>query len=196
MHRAPALRLLERYAAAFPAEAALAARIRTLVEDRADCLLRTCRPGHVTASAWIVSAGFERFLLTHHRKLDRWLQLGGHVDGETELHRSALREAREESGMSAFAFACAESEPLPLDLDVHVIPARGAEPEHEHHDFRFLLIAAPDQPLRISRESKDLRWFDDARLAEVAGDASVRRLGEKARAVLAGCDISSLRFIR
>jgi len=64
-----------------------------------DCLWRTCRPGHLTASAWIVDGTRRRVLLTHHRKLDRWLQLGGHVDGDPDLRGAALREAHEELGV-------------------------------------------------------------------------------------------------
>lgn len=192
MRRAPLLTLLRRYADAFPAEVAVVRRIETLVRSHEDCLLRTCVPGHVTASAWIVDADRERFLLTHHRKLNRWLQLGGHVDGESHVHHAALREAREESGMSEFAFVGGDGRlddvaPLPLDVDVHVIPARGTEPEHEHHDVRFLLIARPDQRLAISDESNDLRWFDAGEFASLTSDASVARLFAKAAAVLPRC---------
>jgi 8-oxo-dGTP pyrophosphatase MutT (NUDIX family) len=184
MHRLPLLRLLERYLRAHPDERAMVARIRSLVVRHDDCLLRTCGPGHVTASAWIVSASRDRFLLTHHAKLDRWLQLGGHVDGEPHVHLAALREAREESGMQRFAFFGDGSVPLPLDVDVHGIPAHKDEPEHEHHDVRFLLVAEPDQHIVVSGESKDVRWFSFEELGRVASDESVARLARKARALL------------
>ncbi|MBK6940350.1 MAG: NUDIX hydrolase [Planctomycetes bacterium] len=185
MRRAPVLELLERYRAAFPRETAVADRIEALVRAHEDCLLRSCVPGHVTASAWIVAPDHERFLLTHHRKLNRWLQLGGHVDGESHMHRAAMREAREESGMTDFRFVGVDGSfddvaPLPLDLDVHLIPARKDEPEHEHHDVRFLLVAAPNQELAISDESNDLRWFHAADFARLGSDASVARLLNKA----------------
>jgi len=188
-HRQPLLRLLEVYALLHGDEAETVARIRDLISQREDCLLRTCAPGHVTASAWIVSHDLSRFLLTHHAKLDRWLQLGGHVDGEPRVHDAALREAREESGMQEFSFfpvpgRDAGEGPMALDLDVHVIPERGEEPEHEHHDIRFLLIAAPAQELVVSSESKDVRWFPFDDLDRVAGDESVARLGRKARTLI------------
>src|SRR5579859_4895881 len=90
---------------------------------------REAREGHFTGSAWLVSADGERVLLTHHRKLGRWLQLGGHADGDTDLAQVALREAEEESGLVGLAV-----EPEPFDLDRHRIPARGTEPEHWHYD--------------------------------------------------------------
>ncbi len=188
MHRRALLELLEAYRAVRPDEDETVERIRKLVVDHEDCLERSCIPGHVTAAAWIVDSDRKRFLLTHHRKLDRWLQLGGHVDGEPEVHRAALREAREESGMERFQIVRTDDRILPIDLDVHVIPARDDDPEHEHHDVRFLLIAEPGQELVISKESIDLRWFENDRLDEVAGDESVQRLGRKAMDRLRTCE--------
>ncbi len=183
--------MLKRYLAAHPDEASCVARVRTLIESRTSCFERSCLPGHITASAWILSPDRRHFLLTHHKKLGRWLQLGGHADGDPNVFRVALREAQEESGMTRFGAvspAWAGSGPealgLPIDVDVHVIPSRPGEPEHEHHDVRFLLVAEPDQPLRISDESNDLAWHALHRLAEIAGDESVLRLASKAHARL------------
>lgn len=183
MRRRPLLLLLEHYLARHPEEFATVAKIRALVEREPRCFERDCYPGHLTASAWIVSSDRERFLLAHHRKLGRWLQLGGHADGETDLRAVALREAQEESGMRAFEFAAPA--PIPFDVDVHRIPAYGSEPSHDHHDIRFLLQAHPDQELACSEESTALRWFDEPELESVAADESVLRLGRKARVWLA-----------
>lgn len=177
----PLRALLRRYAEANPSEAAVARRILDLVEAHPDCLLRTCAVGHVTASALILSPDRKRALLTHHRKLDRWLQLGGHVDGEVEVHRAALREAQEESGMERFRFLPADA--TPVDLDVHPIPAHGDEPAHFHHDVRFLLVAEPGQVERVSEESKELRWFALEEIARDFGEESLRRLASKALAL-------------
>ncbi len=187
MHRRQLSELLRRYANAWPAEAALAARFAAFVDAHPDCLWRTCRPGHVTASAWILSADGHCALLTHHRQLGRWLQLGGHVDGEPAVERAALREAQEESGMTRFAFVPWSGGVLtPLDLDVHRIPARRDEPPHDHWDVRFLLRAAPDQPLVVSAESRALRWIPAAELATWTTEESVLRLARKAAAVGSG----------
>jgi 8-oxo-dGTP pyrophosphatase MutT (NUDIX family) len=184
VHRRHLIELLERYQKAWPAEAEIARRFHAFVASHADCLLRTCVPGHITASCWILSPDGGAVLLTHHRKLDRWLQLGGHVDGEQQVELAALREAQEESGMARFRFeAWSGAETVPLDLDVHPIPARGNEPQHEHWDVRFLLRALPGQQLVQSAESNDLRWFPLAELPQVTTEESVLRLGRKAAAL-------------
>lgn len=158
-------------------EQAMAREFAPFIRAHADCLWRTCVPGHLTASAWIVDAARRRTLLTHHRKLDRWLQLGGHVDGDPDLAASALREAREESGLTQLVLVSAEI----FDLDRHRIPARGAEPEHWHYDVRFLIEADPDEPFVVTGESKDLAWVELARVAELNPEASLRRLVRKTR---------------
>jgi 8-oxo-dGTP pyrophosphatase MutT (NUDIX family) len=179
-HRMHVAGLLERYLRRYPGEVEVADRVEALCASRADCLQRTClEPGHVTGSAWIVSLDGSRCLLTHHRKLDRWLQLGGHADGETHIESVALREAEEESGISSFLMPPWRGELVPLDLDVHVIPARGAEPAHEHHDFRFLLVADASLPIHVSEESHDVRWVDVERLRDFTDEESVLRLARK-----------------
>jgi 8-oxo-dGTP pyrophosphatase MutT (NUDIX family) len=184
LHRKPLLDLLARYRAAHPDETMCADRIRALVETQRDCFERSCFPGHVTASAWVLSPDGKRFLLTHHRKLDRWLQLGGHADGDSDVAAAALREAREESGLAELRFAYAADAPVPIDLDVHLIPARGSDPAHHHHDVRFVLVAAPGQTIFASDESTSLEWFDMDVLEDVADDDSVLRLGRKVRRLL------------
>ena len=102
MHRNRLLSLLDRYAERHGEEADQIERIRHLVTSRPHCFERHCLPGHVTASCWIVAEEDGRCLLTHHRKLGRWLQLGGHADGDPDPASAALREAREESGLLHF----------------------------------------------------------------------------------------------
>ena len=189
MNRQPLLELLRRYEDAYPEEGGCVGRVRCLVEEHSDCFERTCLPGHVTASAWILSPDRKRVLLTRHRKLQRWLQLGGHADGDPDVLGVALREAREESGMAEFGVISGRSRPggagppLPLDIDVHGIPARGHEPAHAHHDIRYLLVAEEGQSLAMSDESTGLAWFDPGDLAALGADASLIRLGLKASAL-------------
>lgn len=181
MHRQHLMTLLERYAERWPAEGELVDRFHAFGSEHDDCLLRTCVPGHITSSAWILSPNDDAALMTHHKKLGRWLQLGGHVDGESQIEQACLREAQEESGMQNFTFVpWFGSNLVPLDLDVHEIPARKNEPLHEHWDVRFLLRAAPGQQLVMSDESNQLQWAPVASLAEFTDEESVLRLHRKA----------------
>jgi len=186
MHRRPLLEMLARYRHVFPREADVVERICQLVVSHADCFERSCRPGHITAAAWILSADRRRCLLAHHRKLDRWLQLGGHADGNWAVDEVALREAREESGLTAFDIVPIGGVPMPFDVDVHQIPARYdaegrvLEDAHEHHDVRFLLIAHEGQALCVSDESHDLNWFTPEEVERVTGEESVLRMLRKA----------------
>jgi len=184
VHRNHLNELLGRYVAAWPEEHALAARFAAFAAQHADCLQRSCVPGHITASCWIVAPQRDRVLLTHHKKLGRWLQLGGHVDGEVAIEQAALREAREESGIAEFVFTPWAGDALvPLDLDVHSIPARRDEPQHDHWDVRFLLAVPFAQPLVLSAESNDLRWVTVHELPQLTDEESVLRLGRKAAAL-------------
>lgn len=147
--------------------------------------------GHVTASAWIVDPAREHAVLLHHRKLGRWLQLGGHVDGDPDVRGAALREAREESGLRTLRFAADTI----YDVDVHTIPARADEPAHDHYDVRFALEADPREPLRGNHESNDVRWIAIDELESYAIDNSVRRLAAKTATIAGeGVDLGRHRF--
>lgn len=181
MHRRHLKELFARYLSRWPDEYEVTQRFAAFVDGHDDCLLRSCGPGHITASAWILSPDGDAALLTHHKKLDKWLQLGGHVDGEVQVENACLREAQEESGMKEFRFVPWAGEALvPLDLDVHLIPQRQQEPQHNHWDVRFLLQAQPGQELIISDESNELCWAPFADLADFTSEESVLRLHRKA----------------
>jgi 8-oxo-dGTP pyrophosphatase MutT (NUDIX family) len=187
MHRRPLLEMLDCYERLHPDESVVVQRIRALVERHADCFLRSCRPGHITGAAWILAPDRRRVLLTHHRKLDRWLQLGGHADGQFDVAEVALREAQEESGMTRFQFALVQGALLPLDIDVHLIPELRdpsgclIDDAHEHHDIRFLLLTNADQEIRVSHESHDVRWFTPDEVTNAANERSVLRMLQKSR---------------
>jgi 8-oxo-dGTP pyrophosphatase MutT (NUDIX family) len=163
---------LERYVPADAAQVIARSRMLEFIDAHAsEAHLRTLLEGHLTASALIVDASFERALLTHHKKLNRWLQLGGHCDGDANLAAAALREAFEESGIDGLAVL-----PAPIDLDIHPIPARAGEPEHFHYDTRFLVVAPRGAREVVSDESHALRWFTPRELDGIDTDESVRRL--------------------
>lgn len=167
--------MLRVYVPADGREGEMRDRLLSFVLEFEDCFERSRRSGHVTGSAWIVDRGLTHVLLHHHRKLDRWLQPGGHADGDSDVARVALREAREETGLRDLAAAG----PGIYDLDVHAIPPRAGEPAHLHYDVRFAFIADRGEPLVQSDESLDLRWIALDGLDAYAVDDSVRRLASK-----------------
>lgn len=165
----------EHYASRHPAEIAVAALFGRFVADHADAAERGLAIGHLTGSAWLVSGDGGRVLLTHHRKLNRWLQLGGHADGDADLARVALREAEEESGLRDLVI---ESDIF--DLDRHEIPARGREAAHWHYDVRYVVRALDREDFIVSDESHALAWCNIAALAaDESMDESLRRMARK-----------------
>jgi 8-oxo-dGTP pyrophosphatase MutT (NUDIX family) len=141
-----------------------------------DGMWKACETGHVTASALVVEPEHGRVLLTLHRKLGMWLQMGGHCEpGDTTLADAAMREATEESGIRGLTLLPGG----PVRLDRHAIPA----PCHWHLDVQYAAMAPAGAVEEISEESLDLRWFAYDEVAEVA-DESVVRLLERTRAAL------------
>lgn len=168
-------RALAEYGRWHPGEAASQALFSDFLGTPGALYERSHPPGHFTGSSWLVSADGERVLLTHHRKLGRWLQLGGHADGDADLARVALREAEEESGLVDLVV-----EPEIFDLDRHAIPARGSEPEHWHYDVRFIVRATGSEDFAISEESLELAWKPiTAIAADPSSDESLRRMAMK-----------------
>jgi 8-oxo-dGTP pyrophosphatase MutT (NUDIX family) len=175
MHRQPLIDQLADYAARHPDEADTVGRFMDFVKAEPLCFERSLASGHVTGSAWIVNPDGAHVLLTHHAKLDRWLQLGGHADGDPDVLAVALKEAREESGLHEF-------EPVGegiFDLDIHPIPARKGDPEHLHYDVRYVLRATGNTDYIVSNESHDLRWVPLAGVAELTAEESMRRMVRK-----------------
>ncbi|HYX32804.1 MAG TPA: NUDIX hydrolase [Oligoflexus sp.] len=166
-------------------------RLRDFVRRKPDCFERSCLEGHITASALVTDPRCQSVLLTLHAKLNKWLQLGGHVDGDSEVPTSALREAQEESGREEVRFFPYESlltgstlvHPLPFDLDIHRIPARKQDPEHFHFDVRFLCSLDPGLPFVISEESHDLRWLSLSDAQGLTDERSMQRQFHKLQAV-------------
>jgi 8-oxo-dGTP pyrophosphatase MutT (NUDIX family) len=144
---------LAAYAGCFPARAPVARSFIEFARRHPQCRERALTVGHFTVSALLVSADGERTLLTHHAKLGRWLQPGGHLDGEADLALAALREAGEESGLHDLRV-----DPAIFDLDRHWIPTRGSELAHWHYDVRFVVRAAGSEEFRVSAESLALAW--------------------------------------
>jgi 8-oxo-dGTP pyrophosphatase MutT (NUDIX family) len=165
----------EDYRLRWPAEAGVVGHFLALLADPADPFARERLAGHFTASSWLVAADAGRTLLTHHRKLGLWLQLGGHADGDRDLARAALREAEEESGLRGLSIEAGI-----FDLDRHWIPEHKGVPAHWHYDVRYVVRSGDDEAFVVSDESHALAWRDIAALArDDAADASVRRMAQK-----------------
>ena len=137
---------------------------------------RTCVEGHVTASAWILNQTQDKCLLLHHRKLDRWLQLGGHADGDQNLRKVALKEASEESGLKSIQMLSNSI----FDVDIHEIPANTEESAHLHYDVRFAFIADEHEGLVLNkREAKAVAWCGLSEVRGLTQEESVLRLVDK-----------------
>ncbi|MCI0710419.1 MAG: NUDIX hydrolase [Chloroflexi bacterium] len=140
-------------------EAQHMATVREMIEQYPNILSRACKAAHITGSALVIDNKTGKILLHYHKKLNRWLQFGGHMDtGELDPADTALREAKEESGLTDLVFV--DGNRQPVDIDVHPIPARGSEPEHLHLDFRYVLVTNQVVKVQVAEhESDTFAWF-------------------------------------
>jgi len=168
------IEMLNVYKARYLAEAAVAERFIDFVGAYPRCFERDSWAGHVTGSAWLVNAPGDAVLLTHHKKLDRWLQLGGHSDGIGDTLQVAIREAEEESGLGVTPLSATI-----FDIDVHEIPARAEDPAHFHYDVRFALSVAGSHEFQVSAESHALAWVPIADMTTYTQEESVLRMARK-----------------
>ncbi len=127
--------------------------------------------GHVTSSIWIVNAEHTHTLLTHHKKFNLWIQLGGHNDGIADCKTVAAQEALEESGIEGLTFA----HPDIFDVDIHHINGTCAY----HYDVRYLMQAPAGSSFKVSVESHNLAWVPFDKVAEYTLHSSVLRMNEK-----------------
>ena len=139
-----------------------------------EAFLRTCMPGHFTSSAWVMSPDRDKVLLMHHYKLDKWLQPGGHCDGDEDFRKVAIKETQEETGLVPIYSVSSRI----FDLDIHLIPERKNEPRHYHYDVRFLFIADDRAPLLSNWESNELKWVSLDEVCKLTQEPSILRLLE------------------
>ena len=169
--------LLADYRPTDGAEQRVRARMLTLLADEPRAFWRdTFSPGHFTGSALVTNRRRAKVLLMKHKFLDRWMQFGGHADGEFDLRKVALREASEESGFPAERFTLFGGI---FDMDIHTIPPNPSinEPAHDHFDVRFLLELDDALPLPSNPERLTLRWLPlDNAATLVAGEQGLLRM--------------------
>ncbi len=174
------LETLAAYRPAAPGDGERLARLTAFVRGEPDCFSRKTPEGHVVASAWVVDRARGRVLLHHHRRLERWMQFGGHVDPEdADVLAAARRELAEEAGIAG---APVLGEGI-FDLDVHDIPASPKEAAHLHFDVRFAFEADSDGDAVVSPEALDLRWVPLAEVGRLAPEPSLLRMVHKTGAL-------------
>ncbi|HHT20746.1 MAG TPA: NUDIX hydrolase [Tissierellia bacterium] len=159
----------------FPEEAAVVTEFEQFLIENDQPMDRHHLPGHITACVWIRSHDRTKVLLLDHKKLGKWIQLGGHIEpGESPL-LAAWREAREESGLKSLRLVSPEI----FDLAIHDFPAIGDFPAHQHFDIRYLFEADGDEVPLSSPESHAVHWIDRSELGRYTDEASVLRLARK-----------------
>lgn len=158
---------------------ALRKQILAFVDAHPDALHRSCLEGHLTGSAMVVDPGTRRFLFMFHAKVRRWLQPGGHADGDGALPGVALREAEEETGIAGLQVVVPA-----IDVDVHLFEAAGEHP-HLHFDVRYLVLAPEGAVASGNHESHGLRWAGIEELDALDLDPGTHRLARSALTALA-----------
>jgi 8-oxo-dGTP pyrophosphatase MutT (NUDIX family) len=155
-------------------------RILAFLDAHPDALHRSCSTGHLTGSAAVIDPGTRQVLFLFHAKVQRWLQPGGHADGDANLARVALREAVEETGIDGLRVATPA-----VDLDVHTFhDARGSEPDHLHLDVRHLVVAPPGATAVTNHESEGARWVPVEGLDRLDLDPGTHRMVQAAVSLL------------
>ena len=175
MDRSALLGLLGGYGSKHLEEVETCNRFVEFVRRNPGCFERSLAEGHITGSAWLVNRAGTHVLLTHHRKLGAWFQLGGHADGEADVAKVALQEAFEESGLSDLEIRGEEI----FDIDIHLIPARKNDAEHYHFDVRFVVTACGSERFAVSEESLDLAWVEIDGISEYTAEESMLRMARK-----------------
>jgi len=166
---------IEAYQTTYPEEEKYKGRFLDLLFFD-NCFERSLLSGHITVSAWVLTPDYKQVALLHHKKLDRWLQPGGHADGDEDVQRVARKELEEETGITDITLITDSF----FDIDIHQIPERKGVPKHDHYDIRFAFVANHPDQLKKNEESNEVAWIDIDSLEKYVGDdASVLRMKEK-----------------
>lgn len=168
-------KLVDEYTSSFKEEAEYKKEITDFLKGNETMYGRQNPEGHLTGSAWIVNHDRKKVLLVFHKRLGRWLQPGGHMEGEEDILDTAVREAKEETGLTSLR--CVN--PNIFDIDIHTIPGFEDEKQHLHYDIRFLLEADDEEKVKVSSESKDVRWVDIKAIKKYSTSQSITRMAEK-----------------
>jgi 8-oxo-dGTP pyrophosphatase MutT (NUDIX family) len=172
MHRQPLLNLLRSYAIHYPAEAATTGQFIAFVTAHENCFDRSLLIGHVTASAWVINQDGASVLLLHHLKLDKWMQPGGHCDGDPNTLNVAQKECFEETGIQTLPATTQI-----FDIDIHEIPQRKEIPAHLHFDVRYLMRPLPGSRITASEtETNQVIWAPLKEIPNYSREKSILRM--------------------
>lgn len=179
MHRRELLWLLAHYRTPFIEEAGMVERTRHFVMQHSNCFDRRLLPGHVSGSGWVVNPARSHVLLMHHRKLNLWLQPGGHADNDPDIHGVVIKETAEECGLDPSAIKLVDH--AIFDVDVHTVYASAHDPRHDHFDIRFLIEIDDTQPVPGNDESHEIGWVALDDVSRFNNARSIYRLVQKTR---------------
>tara|TARA_Y100000746_G_scaffold231212_1_gene244468 strand:+ start:293 stop:844 length:552 start_codon:yes stop_codon:yes gene_type:complete len=169
---------IKQYLFNYPEEKKIVAQVFEFLDNQIDCFSRSNLYGHFTGSAWVVDETNNWVLMTHHYQLNKWLQLGGHADGNENLLDVAINEAIEESGLNNFNILSNKI----FDIDIHTIPKYNNIPSHFHFDVRFLLEAKKGaEEIIVTKESKDVAWIKYNEVLNLNSEHSIKRMLHKGK---------------
>ncbi len=151
-------------------------KILTFIKTENALLGKVNTKGHLTASGWVLDKDYEYVLLTHHAKLNMWIQLGGHTEEGEDIYTSAYREVIEEAGLEKI-----EGKNEIFDVDIHLIPPHKDIKGHYHYDIRYLFLADRFEKLKITNESLDLKWIKLDEIKYYTSEESILRMVEKTK---------------
>jgi 8-oxo-dGTP pyrophosphatase MutT (NUDIX family) len=167
---------LRSYKTSFPEEKDFIPRFLSLLQNFDHCYKRSLLSGHMTGSALITNSQKDSILLVHHKKLNRWLQPGGHADGQENILNVARREGEEETGIRHLELL----DQNPFDIDIHLIPPNNKDQSHFHFDIRFLFLARNMDDVVKNEESNKIEWAPIDRISDYVGkNRSISRMCEK-----------------
>lgn len=181
MHRTDLVNQLQRYVTPYLDEAGMVARSMRFVQAHKNCFDRELAYGHVTGSAWILNPACTHTLMLHHRKLDKWLQPGGHADGDADILQVVIKEASEETGIAVEQILVLSEEIF--DVDIHTIYPNAFDARHEHFDIRFLLQIDDRIAIPGNDESHQVAWIPLSEVCHLNNLRSLHRMVRKSLAL-------------
>lgn len=180
MKRIELIGALNQYETDFVEELAYIPRFKSLLNNFPNCFERSLITGHITASSWIIDLSNNEVLLVHHRKLGKWLQPGGHADGDENTLNVSIKEAKEETGLSSLKLL----KDGIFDIDIHLIPYHKNTQSHFHYDIRYLFKASKDEQIIVNDESNEAKWISLESIQKYSGpNRSITRMSLKTKSI-------------